>query len=56
VGKDGFVDVCYDDYMGGWEEGYLQKEQKGKYVYYSINKKRKKDKNGSNKNEYMFCD
>ena len=22
VGKDGFYDVFYDDYSGGWEEGY----------------------------------
>ena len=22
VGKDGYPDVIYDDYMGGWEEGY----------------------------------
>ena len=22
VGKDGFIDVFYDDYMGGYEEGY----------------------------------
>ena len=22
VGKDGFIDIFYDDYMGGWEEGY----------------------------------
>ena len=22
IGKDGFIDVCYDDYMGGYEEGY----------------------------------
>ena len=22
VGKDGFIDVSYDDYMGGYEEGY----------------------------------
>ena len=33
VGKDGFIDVSYDDYMGGYEEGYflcarcLQKEK-----------------------------
>ena len=22
VGKDGFVDITYDPYMGGYEEGY----------------------------------
>jgi len=22
VGKDGFIDISYDDYMGGYEEGY----------------------------------
>ena len=24
VGKDGFIDVTYDYYMGGWEEGYSE--------------------------------
>ena len=33
VGKDGFIDISYDEYMGGYEEGYslcarcLQKEK-----------------------------
>lgn len=22
VGKDGFMDLCYDEYNGGWEMGY----------------------------------
>ena len=22
IGKDGFIDVFYDDYNGGYEEGY----------------------------------
>ena len=22
VGKDGYIDITYDDYNGGWEEGY----------------------------------
>lgn len=22
VGKDGFIDISYDPYMGGYEEGY----------------------------------
>ena len=24
VGKDGFIDIIYDYYMGGWEEGYSE--------------------------------
>jgi len=36
VGKDGFIDVFYDDFMGGYEEGYsrcaacLKKEKEEK--------------------------
>ena len=35
VGKDGFIDVFYDDYMGGYEEGHslcaaCLKKEKGK--------------------------
>lgn len=22
VGKDGYIDIAYDEYNGGWEEGY----------------------------------
>lgn len=32
VGKNGFIDISYDYYMGGWEEGYSYCEKclKGK--------------------------